>query len=144
MFNQPSNQPNIDRLQDAIAIMRISKNLDMRSFQNTFDSLKISDSIASLHACGNTACFAGYIAISPMFQNAGGTCGNKGSPKFNGKYSSGALAEYFEISPDLADKLIFGEQNSCWQEIFYPVPFDKITPAHVIQKLEMIISGELK
>lgn len=52
---------NIERLNYAIEIMRQAQNLDMTSWQDG----EVVGSIVELHSCGNTACFAGYLAISP-------------------------------------------------------------------------------
>lgn len=52
---------NLERLNYAIEIMRQAHNLDMTSWQDG----EVAGSIEELHDCGNTACFAGYLAISP-------------------------------------------------------------------------------
>ena len=65
------------QLDKAIAIMRRANNLNMKEYQ--MSSLgkhlrynEICTSENSLHRCGNTACFAGYVAISTEFKNDDG------------------------------------------------------------------------
>lgn len=54
---------NKERIQYAISIMEQAENLDMNSYQSAFNHVA---TIKELHTCGNTACFAGYLALSPL------------------------------------------------------------------------------
>ena len=69
---------NIERLNYAIEIMRQAQNLDMTSWQSG-DEGEALDSIEELHRCGNTACFAGYLAISPEWD---GKVTSEGKPYY--------------------------------------------------------------
>ena len=66
---------NIERLNYAIEIMKQARNLDMTNWR----SGKPVESIEELHACGNTACFAGYLALSPEWD---GKVASEGQPYY--------------------------------------------------------------
>lgn len=128
---------NEERIHQCIAMMKGAKNLNMCYFQQ---GERIAKSTRQLHACGNTACFAGYLAIAPFFKAAGGDqLPNSGIPLFNNRSGVCAVAEFLDISSDLADKLVFGNNL-----FYYPVDFEHVKPEHVIAKLQMILDGELK
>ena len=102
-----------------------------------------------LHRRGNTACFAGYVAVSREWAAAGNTISEDGEPvlagdKAGATSSSEAIAEWLGISHDLARGLVFGSRT--WRQnhvMFYDVPFSEVKAEDVIAKLEMILSGEL-
>lgn len=90
------NKENINK---AIAVMKRAKNLQMTAWQNSYEIAQTED---ELHTCGNTACFAGYIAISPEFP---GTCNEFGVPEMafgdGGKVlGSWAILHWFELDED--------------------------------------------
>lgn len=90
------NKENINK---AIAVMKRAKNLQMTAWQN---SSKIAQTEEELHTCGNSACFAGYIAISPEFP---GTCDSCGVPEIDfedgWKLRGGpAIQHWFELDED--------------------------------------------
>lgn len=120
----------------AIAIMKRAKNLEMLAFQSRAHGRGFVGTEEELHMCGNTACFAGYIAISKEFKEDGGEC-RDGSPFFNGELEEEAIRQWLDISIDLASGLVYGE-------VYSPIPFSEVKPKHVIEKLELILSGELK
>lgn len=115
-----------ERLNQAIAVMTRAKEagdvIRMVDFQQSppgQSSLAYSEQ--ELHACGNTACFAGYMALAPEFAAASNEhftfCRKKysaaptilsndpGGPLFAD--ASDALAAWFETSDKLIDILIF-------------------------------------
>ena len=130
---------NRERIQAAIAMMKrdIARYFDMTNWQNEPHGhiIQIAQTESELHACGNTACFAGYLALSPEFQKAGGSVSKIGAPVFNGVLYAEAVAEYFDITYKLAGKLTLNYIH------FYPVRFEDVKPEHVIEKLEMILDG---
>jgi hypothetical protein len=95
--------------------------------------IQIAQTESELHACGNTACFAGHLALSPEFQKAGGSVSKIGAPVFNGLLEASAVAEYFGITYEMAEDLTLPGRD------FYPVKFRDVEPEHVIEKLEMIL-----
>ena len=130
---------NRERIQSAIAMMKRVTNryFDMTNWQNElYGHIKqIAQTESELHTCGNTACFAGHLALSPEFQDAGGLVSKIGAPIFNGVRFVEAVAEYFDIPYELAGDLTLPDRD------FYPVRFEDVKPEHVIEKLEMILDG---
>ena len=130
---------NRERIQAAIAMMKraIPRYFNMSNWQNERPGhiMQIAQTESELHACGNTACFAGHLALSPEFQDAGGLVSKIGAPIFNGVRFVEAVAEYFDIPYELAGDLTLPDRD------FYPVRFEDVKPEHVIEKLEMILNG---
>ena len=128
---------NRKRIQAAIAMMKraIPRYFNMSNWQNERPGhiMQIAQTESELHGCGNTACFAGHLALSPEFKKAGGLLYGTGAPKFNNFSGSFAVAEYFDIPYELARDLTLPRRN------FYPVCFEDVKPEHVIEKLEMIL-----
>ena len=131
---------NRERIQDAITMMKdvTHRHFNMSGWQHEQPGhiIKIAQTEFELHTCGNTACFAGHLALSPEFQDAGGLVSKTGAPMFNGVRYAEAVAEYFDIPYELARDLTLPRRN------FYPVCFEDVKPEHVIEKLEMILSHE--
>jgi len=130
---------NCERIQAAIAMMEraIPRYFDMTNWQDEQPGhiKQIAQTESELHTCGNTACFAGHLALSPEFQDAGGLVSKIGAPIFNGVRFVEAVAEYFDIPYELAGDLTLPDRD------FYPVRFEDVKPEHVIEKLEMILDG---
>jgi len=130
---------NRERIQAAIAMMKraIPRYFNMSNWQNERPGhiMQIAQTESELHGCGNTACFAGHLALSPEFKKAGGLAYGTGAPKFNNFSGSFAVAEYFDIPYEMARDLTLPRRN------FYPVDFEDVKPEHVIEKLEMILDG---
>lgn len=51
-------------------------------------------SMRRLHECGSTACFGGWLAVSPEFLALGGSRYAGGSPEFNGESGYYAITEF--------------------------------------------------
>ena len=130
---------NRERIQDAITMMKdvTHRHFDMTNWQKDPHGhiIQIAQTESELHACGNTACFAGHLALSPEFKKAGGSVSKIGGPVFNGLLETSAVAEYFGIPYELARGLTLPGRD------FYPVRFEDVKPEHVIKKLEMILNG---
>ena len=128
---------NCERIQDAITMMNdvTHRHFDMANWQNEPQGhiKQIVQTESELHVCGNTACFAGHLALSPEFQDAGGLVSKIGAPIFNGVRFVEAVAEYFDIPYELAGDLTLPDRD------FYPVRFEDVKPEHVIEKLEIIL-----
>lgn len=84
---------NKERIQYAISIMEQAKNLYMNSWQSAFKPVA---TINELHFCGNTACFAGYLALSPLFKEVGGAVGSHGHPILGDWVDELAVLAFFE------------------------------------------------
>ena len=130
---------NRERIKSAITMMKraIPRYFDMANWQNEPHGhiIQIAQTESELHGCGNTACFAGHLALSPEFQKAGGSVSITGAPSFNGLLEASAVAEYFDIPYELARDLTLPSPN------FYPLDFEDVKPEHVIEKLGMILDG---
>ena len=101
-----------------------------------------------LHACGNVACFAGYVALSPEWKAAGGYMYHSGEPKLpagvgeEDLWGDEAIATWLGISVELATDLVLGD-TSYEHSFFYDRPWGEVDAHDVIEKLELILSGEL-
>lgn len=133
---------NRERIEAAIELMKQATNLQMECWQSSDTT---SHSIEQLHDCGNTACFAGYLSISPEWQKLGGSVDIYSTPIYKGHMGLYAIAEYLEISEALARSLVHGDLDSYtgWSP-FYNVEWRKVEPHHIIAKLELILNGELQ
>lgn len=161
---------NTERIKYAISIMEQAQNLNMRIWQNRTDwDSDYATTIEDLHTCGNTACFAGYIAISPLFQEVGGVVVEvTGTPKLNGMAGEDALLEFFEAPfwmKPFFDALVYGELGTLefgepvedqeeatfqFQErlvnqinvITQFIAWNDWKPEHVIEVLQALLKGE--
>lgn len=124
---------NIANIDKAIAIMRRAQRLDMTFYQ---DGEGICETEEGLHACGNTACFAGYVAISPEFRADGGEVMLAGMPYFRRSSGPEAIARWLDISVHEASQFVLGIDD-----FYHPVPFHEVEPHHVIEKLEALKNG---
>lgn len=110
---------NIERLNYAIEIMRQAKNLDMTRWQ----SGERVNSIEELHTCGNTACFAGYLAISPEWD---GEVSPSGQPYYPPRgerlfelYGSRAIQEFLGIETETHKEVIRTVVNGVTEDYGY-------------------------
>lgn len=95
---------------------------------------------AQLHACGNRACFAGHVAVSPEFQADGGKLSRLGVPMFNGRTGSRAIAQWLGIDSDEAEGLVDGYYGDEAEDAYYGKPLAAVTAEDVIDKLEQLLS----
>lgn len=105
---------NIERLNQAIAVMRRAGTLDMTNWQEeTFTECATTEE--TLHTCGNSACFAGWVAVSPEFQEAGGEVHpDYGFPIFGKLSGASAVCEWLEADEyewDVIYLLVTGEAH---------------------------------
>ena len=83
--------------------------IDMKSWQSGQSAA--AGSLEVLHACGNRACIAGYVALLPTFKRIGGGNSSSGMPVLHRgcreEEVSGAdaVSEFFGWSVDLAEML---------------------------------------
>lgn len=97
---------NKERLEQAISIMQRAGTVDMGFWQGeAFEGCATTES--ELHSCGNSACFAGWVAVSPEFQEAGGAhLSDSGAPIFDGYTGYYAIAEWLEAEGELHSEVI--------------------------------------
>jgi hypothetical protein len=152
---------NREHIQHAIDLMKTAETagtLDMNIWQNDEDDTvydligkDYAETVKELHACGNTACLAGHIALSPVFQAIGGKVNQRdGSPILKTVDKDGicarradehAVALFFGISVELANKLCLPPFQTKGDH-FYPVKFEDVQPHHVIDELQQILDGQ--
>lgn len=132
---------NKERVLKCIKMMEGAKALNMREWQHGL--LRHAKTIEELHACGNTACFAGYLAISDFFREAGGTMVTGGCPAYNDISDYEAVAEFLDISCVTAEGMVHGDLDYTGHSEFYNKPWREVTNMDVVAKLQLIFSGEL-
>lgn len=137
---------NEQNVKAAIAVMERVRDrgdkLDMTEWQNVDDSGHFFENEADVRQCGTACCFAGWLAVSPEFQSQGGETINSGCPRYERTNGTTAIAKFLNISYELASVLcatdIFG-----FQEFYAVDSIGDITPQMVIDKLNLILKGEL-
>ena len=143
---------NKKNVQDAINIMERAGKVDMGKWQQThFSSPDETGPVGSeseLHEYGMTACFGGWLAVSPEFKAVGGSAGDRGEPALEvpglGRVSGHmAVSEYLGVSFSLARKLTVLTEIDLGGS-FYGKLDSEVTNQDVIEKLKLILSGELK
>src|SRR5690606_6645405 len=100
---------NKENIEKAIAIMKRAGKVDMLCWQDNPNTIK-----EEINMCGTSACFAGWVAVSPEFKASGGDVDEfSGTPmlyRYNNLVGSGvsAMAIWLGISNELADSLVLG------------------------------------
>lgn len=149
---------NRERILTAIKIMErvpVGK-LRMSAFQTPARALVLVSTEDEMHACGNSACFAGWVAVSPEFRADGGYA-EMGEPVIvDGKDPYGistlsgslAIAHWLEIPSRTARSLVYGDLNHEYPSPdenlpghfshYYGKSWGDITPDDVIAKLRRL------
>lgn len=85
-----------------------------------------------LHKCGSSACFGGWLAVSPEFRRSGGGVERLGGrPIFNGFGGSSAVSEYLTISYRAACLITSENYPELYQDLKR-----KITARNVLARLK--------
>lgn len=130
---------NKENVRKAIAIMKRAGKVKMEYWQGQED-VRIVTTEEEVHTCGNGACFAGWVAVSPEFQaDGGGVDDDIGCPVLKGNKGSLAIAEWLDIPLDLAYRFVSGSED-----FYAPIPFEDVQAPPVIEKLELLLQGELR
>ncbi len=84
--------------------------------------------------CGTCACAAGYATLDPLFRSQGlhPYARDDLEPVFDNSYGWKALTRFFEIDNDQANYLFL--------ETFYNAPVTRITPAMVVDRINILLS----
>lgn len=144
------NIENIRAIRNAIAAVG---RLDMKTFQGRTSNGFYAKKLADMHTCGNTACIAGYMALTPEFQ--AGSCmvvsglGIPGTTDNAG--SADAMARFCDIRYDLAYAIINGydmedtilpaDQITQRLGTFLKTPWHNWKSSHAIKLLDSLING---
>lgn len=135
------------RVQQAIDIMERAKakgSVFMPHYQSVGELEAYSDSEEGLHQCGNKACFAGHVAVSPEFSKDGGRVGGYGSPIFLEYHGAAAIRNWLECSRDLAKGLVYGHLTDDISVFYGNKPWADVSADDVIEKLKLVLKGELE
>lgn len=105
---------NLKNLDDAINIMRRVKErgskVRMTHYQHCESTFGATE--AEVHACGNSACFAGWVAVSPEWREFGGSINTMlGHPVLPDRRSMTVrqiIGHWLGISEKMAEFLVFG------------------------------------
>lgn len=108
---------------------------------------------AELHQCGNKACFAGHIAVSPEFKADGGSCVSRGSPAYRNEdgwvvnEAESAIGRWLGVDNDVAWLLIYnisiGIDKNDLRHPVYGVHWKDVQPKHIITALkELMMIGD--
>lgn len=136
-----STEYTVYQLDKAIAIMeRVSDdNFNMESFQ-TIESDILAQTEEEMHSCGNTACFAGHVAISKEFFLDGGKITPYNSPEFLGSIDDKAISKWLKITQHEANSLVYGkiDESTEYEEFstYYMKPWYVVNKHDVITKLQ--------
>lgn len=127
---------NKTNMQHAINIMKRAeankRRLDMIAWQQT-TQLPVKK---EKHICNTPCCFAGFIAISPEFQAAGGDVGESGQPLFKGEDENEAIATWLNITDCHAEALCYmGDFEMAYDDLMN----DEVQFSHVIHALEYLL-----
>lgn len=135
---------NKENIKKAIAIMERAGTVDMSYWQDVRGDSAI-DNEKQLHTCGTSACFAGWVAVSPEFQRDGGQVSSAGAPIFDYLQGSMAIARWLDIRQTLAGELVLGDldEDDLGYSHFYEKQWEEVDDQDVIKKLKLILSGEL-
>ena len=150
---------NKENVEKAIAIMKRAGTVDMRwwqisSIRDGWGCTIFATGEADMHKCGNSACFAGWVAVSPEFRADGGWAdAGSGAPTIRigdeERENCSAIAAWLDIDYCIARDIVYGdtepggEKGFTWSK-FYNKPWKEVGAADVIAKLEAILSGELQ
>lgn len=137
---------NIDNINKAIAVMeRVKRNggeVNMGSWQfGAFSRVETCETEEELNHCGSAACFAGWVAVSPEFKEAGGFVTGGGMPEIPlaGKMERGllgedAIAAWLGISLKEADGLCYtGGDDLC--SVYGTDDCSEVTAEQVLEAL---------
>lgn len=137
---------NIENIKLAIQVMgRAEKHdsVNMCSFQSrkSWKEEYYCKTEEQLHACGNKACFAGHLAVSPEFQKLGVFVNEWGGVSFGSNDDAEALMFLLGIDANIAESLIYGDIDEDERySVFYGKVWDEVTARDVINKLEELIN----
>lgn len=138
---------NIENINKTIAIMERAKERDsvyMETFQGMSDGDEVVYTEADMHACGNKACLAGHIAVSPEWLSEPGNSADEcGAPETRtfGTNVSLSITDWWGLNPkedtDLTiDYFIYGNRVNSIN--IYGIPWREIKAEHVIRELTLL------
>ena len=131
---------NKDNVQKAINVMQRvvdqKRAFGITMWQDTEDDIVTQEEV--LHNCGTAACFGGWVAVSPEFQEGGGYADNwSGQPSLEDETGYKAIAHWLGISRYVAQSLCAVGGVWC---VTYPnaSSIGDVTSKDVIKALEVL------
>jgi hypothetical protein len=142
---------NLKNVQAAIDIMRRvdeqgGKGFNLCHFQDTrhgggegwvFDEQEA-------HACGTTACFSGWVNLSPEWRSQPNIKTKVVAAMYEGMGESSSMAKWLGISIREASGMIFNGEDDEGNEIYKGKSYPQVTVCDVINHLEKIKERGLK
>jgi hypothetical protein len=102
---------NRKNIQDTINILQRARNFDIRRFQRSRFGEVCVNTEEELHACGNSACIAGYVAVSPEWAEFGGKV-EGGYPYLTDcQNAAGSLATYWDLPKRVVSAIVYGSRS---------------------------------
>jgi hypothetical protein len=135
-------------IQSTIDILKRAQNFNITDFQQRADvsaEFELAYTEAELHACGNSACIAGHVAVSPEWKAFGGLVSDGiGIPYTEFSESpAGAMALYWGLSIDMAEAIVFGSMYTrfvyCHDLIGMPDIWHEMTKDAAISIFEQLL-----
>jgi hypothetical protein len=133
---------NKENMLKAIAVMRRAaehKSINMQAWQSPKTGRVLVKTEEELHSCGNKACFAGYLAVSPEWIADGVALTPAGCPIITPKiFGYTAIAEWLDIPLKDEENLVHGDcinGMSC----YYRKNWAGVTATDVIEKLKELM-----
>ena len=108
---------NRENIEYTIELLRNAQNFNIEVFQHNRHGNTVVTSIEELHTCGNTACIAGYVALSPRWKELGGIVNQWGEPITLEKSdeeeffpeATVAMSKFWGLSLGTTDSIIYGD-----------------------------------
>ena len=133
---------NVNNMLTAIDIMNRAGKFDISVWQEVVPG-GYKDTECELHRCGTSACFAGWVAVSPEFRKDGGSISRScGYPIItdgnnNRLYEASAIAYWLDIPNRDAEDLCFVGSNI--GRFYNDKEYDEITTDDVVCVLATLL-----
>ena len=107
---------NLANIQATIDVLKTAQNFYVGDFQVKKNGGDYVTTVEELHRCGNSACIAGSVAVSPAFHAWGGVCSKSDVPSisnltgFDG--AEEAMERYWGMDKEDVSAIIYGESWS--------------------------------
>lgn len=110
---------NIANIKATIAAIEYTQNLNMNAWQDVGDKLEPARTLEEIHACGNSACIAGYAGLTKEFQSS--ECktyiDSDGEPRVEVaphiyEYGVGAFARFVDIPYSIAKAITLNSEST--------------------------------
>lgn len=137
---------NTANIQATIDILKRAQNFNIGVFQ--YGTFQASRTEEELHACGNSACIAGYVAVSPEWHAVGGSVSLGGAPEMLSRPRANPcdlMSEFWGLNWGDADAIVYGES---WRGFIarhkltdMPRLWDEMTKEQAISLFEQLLAS---